>query len=430
VSAEKPVAQPNQLYRNDGGTFVLVAESTLSGGDGFSSGSTWSDYDNDGDLDVFVSNQQEQNNLLYRNDGGDSFHQVNAGPVVNDGGHSYSAAWVDVDNDGFVDLFVANGGMSHAQENFLYRNLGDGTFGRITDGEIVSEPASSCGFAWGDYDDDGDQDLVMSNYQFGSSPALYRNDGEFQFTRVEGILEGGVFASSSAAWPDLDNDGDLDLVIGGVFGLANRIYLNQGGGRLERVVGDVASLEGGHSYAVTAFDVENDGDQDLMVANWGSAPAMHTNDGGADFKPVAPERLVNRIVFASSIGTADFDGDGLVDVVIGSWPNARGPEEENLVLMNRSNGGNWLSVRLTGTSSNAAAIGARIEVTEHAGATELRMTREVNAQSGWRSQGDLTQHFGLGSMSIVDVAVRWPSGQTSRLENVSANQTIEITEGS
>ena len=137
VSAEAPEPQLNRLYRNDGGVFVPVTEGPLVEDQGYSSGSTWADIDNDGDLDVFVTNQQDQNNSLYLNDGNGVFTAVTEGPVVSDGGHSYSAAWVDIDNDGWVDLFVANGGMSHAQVNFLYRNLGDGNFERITDGEIV-----------------------------------------------------------------------------------------------------------------------------------------------------------------------------------------------------------------------------------------------------------------------------------------------------
>jgi hypothetical protein len=426
VSAEKPVPQRNRLYRNDSGMLVPVKEGPLVEDEGYSSGSTWADFDNDGDLDVFVSNQQDQDNFLYRNQGDGTFSRIKDGPVVSDGGHSYSASWVDADNDGWVDLFVANGGMSHTQANFLYRNLGDGSFERITGGDIVSGEDASCGSAWGDYDDDGDQDLVVTNYRFGTSPILYRNEGNFEFTRVEGMLDEPAFASSAAAWADLDNDSDLDLVISGVFGFANRIYLNRGDGQLERITADAASLEGGNSYALTVLDVDNDGDQDLVVANWGSAPAIHLNDGAGGFSSLDVTRMGAGIAFASSVASGDFDTDGLLDIVIGSWPNRPGSDEENILLANRSKGGNWLEVRLEGTLSNTAGIGARVEAKTPTG----RQIREVQAHTGWRSQSDLAQHFGLGSNSSVDIVVRWPSGNVDELTNVAANQRISIVEGS
>lgn len=429
VSAEEPEPQLNRLYRNDDGVFVPVTEGPLVEDEGFSSGSTWADIDNDGDLDVFVSNQQDQNNSLYVNDGSGNFTPVSDGPVVSDGGHSYSAAWVDIDNDGWVDLFVANGGMSHTQENFLYRNLGDGSFEKVTGTEITEGELASCGTAWGDYDDDGDQDVVITNYRFGTSPILYRNDGKFRFTPVEGALDGPIFASTAAVWADLDNDGDLDLVVSGVFGLANRVFFNRGGGQLERVIADAASLEGGYSYALIMIDAENDGDQDLVVANWGSAPAMYLNDGAGGFNSLAVKRLGSGIVYAANVASGDIDGDGLADVVIGNWPNAPGPDEENLVLINRSSSGNWLEVQLTGTNSNVAAIGARIEVTPSAGGN-TRLIREVQSHTGWRSQGNLVQHFGLGSAETVDVIVRWPSGHEDRRTGVAANQRIVVVEGS
>jgi hypothetical protein len=428
VSAEEPSPQLNRLYRNDGGTLVPVTEGPLVEDAGYSSGSTWADIDNDGDLDVFVSNQQDQDNSLYRNDGNGVFSAITQGPVVSDGGHSYSAAWVDVDNDGLVDLFVANGGMSHAQENFLYRNLGGGSFERLTDSAIVQGEEYSCGTAWGDYDDDGDQDAVVTSYRFGTSPSLYRNDGDFQFTRIEGMLEGPIFASSAAVWADLDNDGDLDLVVSGVFGLANRIFINLGDGQLDRVVTDAASLEGGNSYALTVIDAENDGDQDLVVANWSSAPAMYLNDGAAGFTPVPVERLGSTIAYASSVTAGDINGDGLVDLVIGNWPNASGPEEENLILINRSTSGNWLEVQLAGTESNASGIGARIEITSEG--VSAKQIREVQAHTGWRSQSDLVQHFGLGSNDMVEVVVWWPSGREDRLARIEANQRIVVVDGS
>jgi len=170
VSATEPEPQRNRLYRNLGdGTLEPVTAGPLAEDDGFSSGSTWGDYDNDGDLDVFVSNQNDQRNFLYRNDGRGGFARVMQGGPAEDGGHSYSASWLDVDNDGLLDLWVANGGLSHSGPNFLYRNEGAGSFVRITEGEIVTEDGRTGGAVWGDYDDDGDLDLFIPNLTFGEN---------------------------------------------------------------------------------------------------------------------------------------------------------------------------------------------------------------------------------------------------------------------
>src|SRR5437773_5816887 len=125
---------------------------------GFSTGCAWGDYDNDGYLDLFVPNNNE-NNFLYHNNRDGTFTKITSGRIVTDGGNSFGAAWGDYDNDGFLDLFVANVN----QKNFLYRNNGDGTFTKITSGAIVNDVGYSWGAAWGDYDNDGFLDLFVAN---------------------------------------------------------------------------------------------------------------------------------------------------------------------------------------------------------------------------------------------------------------------------
>jgi hypothetical protein len=216
VSAEAPTGQPNRLYRNDGlGAFVEITTGALATAEGISSGHTWGDYDNDGDLDVFITNQQDQNNFLFRNDGNDTFVPIDNVPQVTDGGHSYTAAWVDVDGDGWLDLFVANGGLSHAGVNGLYRGAGDGRFEKITEGDLVTDVAATCGIAWGDFDNDGDPDLFLASTGFAppsNNNFFYRNEGGWAFTRIENapVVSDGS-PSCAATWVDVDNDLDLDL---------------------------------------------------------------------------------------------------------------------------------------------------------------------------------------------------------------------------
>jgi Leucine-rich repeat (LRR) protein len=137
-----------------------------------SSGSSWGDYDNDGDLDLFVANASSQDNFLYANNGNGTFTELTTGPVVTDGGNSAGSSWGDYDSDGDLDLFVAN---TQNQDNFLYANDGDGTFTKVTTGPVVSDGSVSYGSSWGDYDNDGDLDLVVANYN--QNNFLYANVG-------------------------------------------------------------------------------------------------------------------------------------------------------------------------------------------------------------------------------------------------------------
>ena len=138
--------QVNYLYHSNGdGTFTRIEDGPIATEPGFSSGGSWGDYDNDGHLDLFVANQQNENNYLYHNDGDGSFTKVVAGDMVTDFGNSYAGAWSDYDRDGHLDLFVANAG----QPNFLYHNRGDGTFTRIKAGDIVNDVAVSWAAVWG-----------------------------------------------------------------------------------------------------------------------------------------------------------------------------------------------------------------------------------------------------------------------------------------
>ena len=429
VSAEEAKPQKNKLYKNNGdGTFTSVTTGPLVTDDGFSSGSTWGDYDNDGDLDVFVSNQREQENFLYRNLGGGEFERVSGAPFGTDKGASYASSWVDADNDGHLDLFVANGGLMAAKPNFLYRGHGDGTFTKITDSDIVTRAAKTGGAVWGDYDNDGDADLFVPNSS--EADVLYRNDGSFNFTAMpSNVIEDDHSYSMAAAWGDYDNDGYLDLYVANMYGWANTLFHNQGNGTFERILTGPPVVDGGNSYAVGWSDWDHDGDLDLLVAKWGGAPMLYLNESGRRFVRVDAGDLGTQIARASSAAWADFDNDGDVDVCIGNWPNAPGPDEQNLLYRNEGTARSWLKVRLRGTKSNRAAIGARLTIRSRINGRLATQIREIVAHTGWRSQSDLVQHFGLGDAKHVEeIIVRWPSGATTRHANIRAGQTLEIVE--
>ena len=198
----------NKLFHNNGdGTFTKANGSAPTLEANFSVSGIWGDYNSDGLMDLFVCNTSGNNNSFYKNTGNGNFLKINQGIIVNDGGNSVGASWGDYDNDGDLDLFVANAGN---QKNFLYQNNGDESFSKITVGEIVNDRGHSHGSAWGDYDNDGDLDLFVSNDQYQNN-ALYANNGDGNFTAITNNLTQDGGQSFGAAWADYDNDGDIDL---------------------------------------------------------------------------------------------------------------------------------------------------------------------------------------------------------------------------
>jgi len=179
---------------------------------------SWADYDKDGDLDLFVTtnfpsiNNPFAKNLLYQNNCNGEFTKVTAipGEMVNDG-NSLESVWIDYDNDGHIDLYVGN----TDNNNYLYHNLGDGTFEKITNNEIVLPDINTTwGIAWADYDNDGYVDLFTSSHNSSTSNSLYNNNGDGSFTSITiGDIVNDINIFSGATWADFDNDGDMDMYV-------------------------------------------------------------------------------------------------------------------------------------------------------------------------------------------------------------------------
>lgn len=219
---------PNILFQNQGhGTFTSVTNSVLVTDRADAHGIAWGDYDDDGDLDLFVANNYEGPNALYQNYGDGMFEAVTNSSITDDYAVSIGASWGDYDNDGDIDLFVAN---SLGATNSLYRNDGQGRFAKITDSPIVQDPHNAMGSCWGDYDNDGDIDLFVAN-SGDQANDLYRNAGNGSFHRVTtGSIVEDIGASRGCSWGDYDNDGDLDIFVTNAFGADDTdvLYRNEG----------------------------------------------------------------------------------------------------------------------------------------------------------------------------------------------------------
>ncbi|MCB0292759.1 MAG: VCBS repeat-containing protein, partial [Calditrichaeota bacterium] len=303
--------QHNCLYRNDDWehTFTKISEGDIVNDGGNSWGANWGDYDNDGFLDLFVGNAP--NNLLYHNNGDGTFSRITDGPVVS-GSNGNGAAWGDYDNDGDLDLFVANVG----ENNFLYRNHGDGTFERIWDGEIASDHGYSRSCSWVDYDNDGWLDLFVANSN-GEDNFLYKNNGDGSFFRiwdVPFVNDGGE--SYTGSWGDYDNDGDLDLFVVNLNGENNALYQNNGDNSFNRIYDGEMVNDGGNSISCGWGDYDNDRDLDLFVANnSGENNFLYQNNGDGSFTRISEGAIVNDGGNALGSAWADYDNDGWLDLV-------------------------------------------------------------------------------------------------------------------
>jgi hypothetical protein len=411
----------NLLFTNNGnGTFTRTT-GPLSTGSYVSAGCAWGDYDNDGfpDLFVAVNGSPPNNDLLYHNNGNGTFTQISTGAIVSSGGKGNACAWGDYDNDGYLDLYVINSD----QNNFLFHNNGNGTFTRITTGPLVTATGNSQGCAWGDYDNDGYLDLFVTR---SGNNLLFHNNRDGTFTL---ITNGPVVAFSSGgpcAWGDYDNDGYLDLfATGGGPNSTSLLFHNNGDGTFTRITNgpvatDIIGYNGGCAWA----DYDNDGYLDLFISVIGNQNLFYHNNGDGTFSKVTTGSVVTD---GNAIGCAwgDYDNNGFPDLFTG------GAGVPGHLYRNNGNTNNWLTVLCLGRVSNRSAIGAKVRVQATIHGRKMWQMREISGGGGLGSQNDLRCGFGLGGATNVDIVrIEWPSGIVQELTNIAAKQFLTVEEPS
>ncbi len=411
------------LFWNDGGgAFREGAVDAGISGDRRSLCAVAADYDNDGNLDIFVADQSGKN-VLYRNDGDGTFTDMSE--AIDLGEDSDGAAWGDFDNDGFVDLFVVN---SAREPNALYRNVNGSAFEDVSASAGVNDPYAAFGAAWADYDNDGDLDIYVS----GEGPnRLYRNNGDGTFTDVaeeSGVSDNGV--GRGIAWADYDNDGDLDLYVGNLKA-PNVLYRNEGDGSFKDVTAAAGVEDKEWTEGVSWADFDNDGWADLYIARiggrgkGGAMNRLFKNLGDGTFEDVSESAgVAGGVTLSYACPWADIDKDGDLDLYVSGGKKSREGRVEVHLYRNGGTDNHWLGVRLSGDRSNRLGIGAVVKLHTAVGI----QTAQVTGGSGFNSQGSVSLHFGLGNEGSASVDVTWPDGTVQKAGEVSADQEVVIRE--
>jgi hypothetical protein len=403
----------NRLYRNEGGKFTEVAASAGLADTADTRAAAWGDYDGDGNVDLYVgfTRRSKLENRLYRNDGKGRFTDVAKAMAVDAVGETRQPSWVDYDNDGDLDLFVA----FRDAPNMLFRNDGE-RFVSVAAAMGLDDARRTVGAVWFDIDDDGDLDVFVAN-QNGDLNGLFRNDGT-KFVDVAGALgmdAAGRAPTSGSNGPsvaDYDSDGDLDLFVAS-YG-PNLLYRNDGKGRFTEVAASVGLAGGDLATPSRWGDYDNDGSPDLYVSSYVGKPVnerdyVFRNERGR-FVDVTPETILKRGA-THAVQWIDFDRDGDVDLSLAN-NNPAGANRlyRNMLPPDRA----WTSVQVIVVDANGRATKPGAEVRLYAAGTRTLVgTALVDSGGGYCSQNVAPLHFGVPGGGAVDVEVT-SMGRTGR----------------
>lgn len=406
----------NVLYQNNGnGTFTKITQGDPVQGANEHTISSWVDYDNDGNLDLCVPAGLEAPTpahiVLYHNNGNGTFSRASAGSLTNLAGFFGWGEWADYDNDGFVDLLISNiADLSVGGQNVLFRNNGNGTFTKVTAGAVTSDTIVTWGLIWGDYDNDGFVDLFVVSHSPNSFNRLYHNDRNGTFSRVlTNLVTTDRWPSSGgngAVWADYDNDGFLDLFVIADPGTPNRLYHNIGNGTFIKITSDpmLSHSPGAGSSGCAWGDYDNDGYLDLFVSNYNGHNQLFHNDGNGTFTEIfsgSPANDGGAGVFYAAPSWVDYDNDGFLDLFVAGGSTDNGPGK-NLLYRNNGNSNAWLEIKCVGTVSNRSAIGAKVRARASIAGKTFWQLREIK-QGGGHNSAPLVAHFGLGDATNVEM---------------------------
>ena len=458
---------PLRYFRNDGGGRFI--DQTTNAGLTLVTGGLniqQTDYNNDGRPDVFVlrggwlgAGGHHPDSLL-RNNGDGTFEDVTEEAGLLSFHPSQAATWFDFNNDGWLDVFIAN--ESQAQDRNvcqLYRNNGNGTFTECAGETGLALTAFYKGVTSGDYDNDGDPDLFLSDRD--GANRLMRNDGPAETGskrwRFADVTAQAGISNTYASFPtwffDYDNDGWLDVFVSGYSirdvgevaadylgephgGERARLYRNNGNGTFSDVTKESGLYKVIHGMGSNFGDLDNDGWLDFYIGTGDPGLAtlipnrMFRNAEGKRFQDVTTSGGFGHLQKGHGVAFGDIDQDGDQDIYAVIGGAYAGDNYRNALFLNPGHSNNWIGLKLVGTKCNRAAIGARIKVVAQTGAQTRNIYKTVNSGGSFGSS-PLRQHLGLGGASgIREVEILWPGSRTpQRIREVEVNRVYVIHEG-
>lgn len=416
----------NMLYRNNGdGTYSALSETAGIAYSGSSMSAAWGDLDNDGWPDLVLGNRDAPS-IIYHNNGDGTFTDQRETAGFATTAKVQAVLLADINNDGWLDIYLAN----FDSPNALYVNQGGGQFKEESQDRGALDDKKAMGSLFFDYDNDGDQDLYLT-HDANQANILYQNDGAGYFTDVS-VSAGVNFAGQGMGVDagDYNNDGYLDLYITNLY--ENVLFLNERNGTFSDQSLVAGVTDRGMGWGTTWIDYDNDGWQDLYVCNETLFPVngvfynniMYQNQANGSFSPTSANSALSSPLGGYGAVAADLDKNGLVDLVIAN----SGLSDGNQLLQNQTqNEHHWVVLRLEGTQSNRSAIGARVTIK----VGELELCDQVMSGNSFASQNSLQLHFGLGNaIQIDELDIYWPSGQKEHFEQLEVDRYYEIIEQS
>lgn len=441
--------ESDKLYLNDGdGTFTDISASSaiLSIAGIKTVGVTTGDIDNDGDRDIFVTTFRTNHNILFLNNGDSTFSDISVSAGITDSTWSSSVTMGDYNNDGYLDIYVANYAeyatnpfflsISSGIANTLYMNNGDLTFTDVSTSSGTANIGTSLAAAFTDFDRDQDVDILLGNdFGYNYEPnALYQNNyptNDFNDIAVGSFTNDEIDAMGIAIG-DFDEDGDFDYYISNM--MDNLLHVrNPGINFTESAFAALVQVDSLVSWGTFFFDYENDTYLDLFVANGGvmnvSEPQENTlfeNQQNGTFQNIALPSGIDSIRRSRGAVYGDFNNDGSLDLVVANvGPNYSTSYSTSLYESTDLFGNHWVSFNLSGTYCNADAFGAH--VTLHSNGRSW--IREIGGGSSYLSQNSSRAHFGLGTYTSIDsVVVEWPGGGQDAYLGLGIDQLHALTQ--